>query len=142
MKLLFRKVLGDLTPADAAAGKYMVGLKEGTRVWVEVKRARNPERHALYWAIIGKIFPNQDRWATPDTLHQAIKIATGLSVDIVLPNGKMATIPQSIAFEKMTEDDFCHYIDRVIKLVCEKIIPGMKDDELRAELELMVGMRK
>lgn len=139
MKLLFRKVLGDLTPADELAEAAMGKLKEGATVSVEMKRARNPQRHRLYWGIIHKLFPHQDRWATPDLLHQAIKIAVGCSLDIQLPNGKTATIPQSIAFDKMSEDQFVHLLDRVIKLICEKIIPNLQESDLRNELKLMVG---
>ena len=57
----------------------------------------------------------------------------------MLPDGTLGFIPGSIAFHKMTEDEFRLFYDRVCDMVAEYFLPGVTADELRNEVRLMVG---
>ena len=141
MKILLRKRPGSLWPADEVSENALKRIADKDVVICEIKRTRNIKFHRLYWALVGKVWDNVDheRYPTADDLHAAIKIAVGLRTRIVLPDGTLGFIPGSIAFHKMTEDEFRLFYDRVCDMVAEYFLPGVTADELRNEVRLMVG---
>lgn len=140
-KVLMRRhhIMPHLIPADESSAEEMRRLKPGQHVIVEVKRARNPRQFRLYWALIGVIFDHQSRYATRQDLSDALKVAVGHYEEVGKRGEHVIVRPKSIAFANMPQPEFEDFFDRVIKLVCERIIPGTNDTELRAHLEDMVG---
>lgn len=136
---LMQKHLGALRPADDTAKAELAKLKHGQTVRVEWKRLRNPRQHALYWALIGLVFEHQERYATRDQLHNAIKVAVGYCDEVEGRGGRTIAIPKSIAFGNMDQGAFEEFLNAVIRLVCTRILPNTDDADLRAELEAMVG---
>jgi hypothetical protein len=100
MKFLARKELGHLTPVDPAGEEALRKLKFGDVVTVEVKKPRNGKHHRLYWALIGIVHHNQDRYETTEQLHSALKIAAGHYDLLVMPNGNEYKIPQIHRFRR------------------------------------------
>jgi hypothetical protein len=131
------KKLGNLRPVDQDGIDAISKLKEGEQVKVDVKRARNGKQHRLYFALINLIYGQQTRYATTEQLSNAIKCAVGYCDEIETKGGKVLVIPKSIAFHAMPQDQFTEFFDKVIALVIEKILPGVSDADLRAELEEM-----
>lgn len=142
-KLLMIKSFGRLLPADEAAAEALNRIKMNEVVTVEVKRPRNVRMHRLYWALIGIVWDNIDheRYASPDDLHAAVKIAAGLRTRIELPGDVVGFIPGSIAFDKMDQVEFDVFYDRVCNVVAKYFIPGLDIGQLRTEVETMIGMR-
>lgn len=138
--ILLRKHMGALRPIDGQGEEYLKNLKDGEIVRAEPKRARNPKQHALYWAAINLCFDHQDTYATPDQLHNAIKVALGYCDMLETKTGKIA-IPKSIAFGNMPQDEFAAFFDRFVALICTRIMPNTDDAEFRHELEAMIGTR-
>lgn len=128
-----------LVPADEQAEEEVRKLKPGQATLVEVKRARNERQHRLYWALVGVIFDHQSRYATRQDLSDALKVAVGHYEEVGKRGEHVIVRPKSIAFANMPQPEFEQFFDRIIKLVCERIIPGTNDTELRAHLEDMVG---
>ncbi len=118
----------------------MTKRKPGEIVRAEVKRLRNPHQHRLYWALIGLCFEHQTQFATRDQLHNAVKVWLGYCDTVTDKAGREIAIPKSIAFGNMPADQWHDFFNRFIALVCERIIPGTDDAELRATLEDMVGV--
>lgn len=141
MRVLCQKQLGALRPVDDAGREAFQKLGSGELVMVEMKRPRNIRHHRLYWALIGLVWQNidQERYPTADDLHAAIKIAAGLRTRIVLPDGTVGFIPGSIAFHKMEQAAFNAFFDRVCDLVAAHFLPGVTSEELRAEVQQMIG---
>lgn len=142
-KYLFRKQGDTLRAVDERSVQGIGKIKNGDLVTVEVKRPRNPNHHRLYWALVSKVWENVDEriYPTPETLHAAIKVATGHRTPFVLPDGTQGFIPDSIAFHKMDQTQFDVFFDRVVSLVCEYFIPGLEEDDLKREVLAMVGER-
>lgn len=128
-----------LVPADEQAEEEVRKLKPGQATLVEVKRARNERQHKLYWTLIGAIFDHQTKYATRIDLSDAIKVAVGHCEEVGQRGNQIIVRPKSIAFANMPQQQFEDFFDRVIKLVCERIIPGTSDADLRAHLEELVG---
>jgi hypothetical protein len=154
MLIACRKVDGALRPVDEAGEKVFARIKDSTGlaanentsglVLVEVKRKRNARFHRLYWALIHKIFENLDEerqllYPSQDDLHDAIKICVGLRHRIVLPDGTQAFRAGSVAFHKMSEDEFRAFYDRVCDAVAKYFLPGVAPGQLQREVAQMIG---
>jgi hypothetical protein len=144
MKALMAKALGGLRPVDDAGEDMLRAMPQGTLVRVEVKRVRNPRMHRLFWALMTVVWQNldQDRYPTVEDLAAAIKIVAGLRTRIELPNGDVGFIPGSIAFHKMDQTEFSEFYERVCDLIARHFLPGVTSEELKGEVEIMVGLRR
>jgi len=141
MKTILCKHGTSLVAEDADSLDALAKIKDGKLVLVEVRRKRNLQHHRLYFALIKVVHENMEskRYPTPDTLHEAIKVACGLRTEFVLPNGVVGFIPGSINFGEMTQDAFEKFYNKVCDIVCAHFIPGLKSEELKAEVLQMVG---
>lgn len=82
------------------------GIAQNQRVHVDIKEWRNLDRLRAYWAMLGEVVAATEAAPTPERLHEVVKLETGIVDLIRLPNGMTVAIPGSIAFEKMSEDEF------------------------------------
>lgn len=133
------KKLATLRPVDQSGVDRIAKLREGQQVEIQIKQARNGRQHRLYWAMIGLVYHQQSRYATQEQLSNAIKCAVGWCDEIELSSGKVMVTPRSISFSNMPQEQFSEFFDKVIELVVTKILPGVSDADLRAELEAMVS---
>ncbi len=118
-------------------------IKTGSLVQVEVKKPRSLQHHRLYWALISLVWSNMEheRYPSPEDLHGAIKIAAGIRTRIELPNGEVGFMPGSIAFHKMSQDEFTAFYDRVCDLIAKYFLPGCAAEDLKEQVEAMIGIR-
>lgn len=141
--LASKRLGGGLHPVDEAGQEAMRGLGETEIVSVEIKRPRNLQHHRKFWALMTIVHDNMDgeRYPTVEDLVAAVKISAGLRTRIELPNGEVGFIPGSIAFHKMDQAAFGAFYDRVCDLLAKHFLPGVTSDDLKAEVELMIGAR-
>lgn len=130
---------GRLQPVDDVGREYLA-RKHGKTVRVTVSEPRNIKQLRLYWALIHLVFPNQSTWLTPEDLSDAIKCAVGHCEQTTLKDGRIMVRPKSISFSKADQSQWEAFFDAVVRLVITKVIPGTKEDDLRRELEEMVGL--
>lgn len=140
MKLLFIKKLGALRPVDTAGEGALQKLGEGKIVSVEMKQIRNPNHHRLFMALLQIVFNNQDRYDSFDHLRTAITIAVGHCYTVVLPDGSIGVTPRSISFAAMDQGDFNIFFDNVVGIVCQRWLPTVTSEELRREINEMIGI--
>ena len=143
MKITVVKTPGALRPADILGDEAFAKIKNGAMVMVEITRPRNLQHHRLYWALVAKVWDNidNDRYPTVNDLHGDIKIAVGLRTRIELPDGTVGFMPGSIAWAKMGQDEFSAFYERVCDAVAKWFLPGVTSEDLRAEVESMIGIR-
>lgn len=141
-KVLMTKHFGALRPADSVAEAALSRIKNADTVLVEFRRPRNLSHHKMFWALMGLVHDNldHDRYPTVEDFVAAVKIAAGLRTRIELPNGDVGFIPGSIAFHKMDQDEFSKFYDRVCDLIAKHFLPGVNTDDLRREVEIMIGV--
>lgn len=139
-RFLARKTpLLTLRPLDDEGRSMVADLKPDETVTVEIKRARNPRQHRLFWALVSLIYDNQERYTTREQLADALKCAVGWCDEIELKDGRVMALPKSISYANMKNEDFKVFLDKVIALTVEKILPSVAEADLRRELEEMVG---
>lgn len=135
MKLLMTKTLNGLRPADRTSEEALAKVKMGQAFVVEVKRARNARQLALYWALCGLVADHSDAYQDKEQVSFVFKIATGHTMPVIGHDKRTYWQPRSIAFDKMSQDDFNRFLSRCIDVVVTKLLPQVTDAELRAELE-------
>lgn len=141
-RALFIRHLGNtLEPADPAALELVKSLKPGKGMWLEGRRARNPRRHRLFWALVQIIKENTDARQSTDAIADYLKIRGGHVEVFRRPGGVIVEVPKSIAFSKCTEGEFSEFLSRLMDVVRQEIIPGLDGNELRRELEQIAGVK-
>jgi hypothetical protein len=141
-RFLAIKHLNSLRPADEAGAEALKKIGHGEVVTIETKRPRNVKHHRMFWALMSIVHDNidHDRYPSVEDLVAAVKISAGLRTRIELPNGEVGFIPGSIAFHKMDQDEFSKFYDRVSDLIAKHFLPGVNKDDLRREVEIMIGV--
>ncbi len=138
---LYHKDLGGkLVPADSAAAAIVRNVPVGGHVWAKVRKARNPRRHRLFWALVQIIKDNTDLTQSPEAIAAYLKLRGG-HVEVFRRDGKTVEVPASIAFSKCTEDEFGAFLDRLFDVIRADFIPGLDPGELRQELEAITGLK-
>lgn len=128
--ILMRRVGGMLHPADEKAAKLLRKIPPKVPIAVRILRHRNPAQNAMYWAVLERVVESTGRWRTPEELHLALKIATGMVTSMVLLDGRKILVPDSTAYDQMSEDDFSAYMDAALKIICNEVMGGISVDEL------------
>lgn len=138
--ILLRRQGRFLVAADAVTEAFLESLPQGKTLRArDITQPRSRPRNRLYWALVGLTADNMEN-VTQDALHKWLKIRLGITVPIPLKSGRVDCVDGSIAFDAMTEEEFAPYLDRVVSLLCEELIPGMgKDDVLEMARQMVSG---
>jgi hypothetical protein len=139
MKILCRKQFGKLLPIDDAGEAEMRRIKNGALVQIEIKQPRNVAHLRKYWALVSLVAENTERYQNAETVHEALKISVGLRTEIELPGGVKGYIPGSIAFHKMDQGEFSAFFERACDAVAKYFLPGVTSEDLKREVESMIG---
>lgn len=98
---------------------------------VDVHTPRNAKHHAMLFAVF-KMLTDGGVWeGDMDSLLEWMKYATGLTRTSIDHRGEAHLTPRSIAFESMSQDQFKRWFDRVLYVVCQRLLPGQDYDQLR-----------
>ena len=139
MRVLARRTPTGLVPADEQAQNELRRVPIGKPVYVEIVAARNPRQHRLLFALLGIIVEACDYPSTEAALI-ALKIATGHVEQFKMgKDGAIHFVLKSISFANMKQSDFEPWFDGALKVVSDRWLHGIKDAELRKQIEEMVG---
>ena len=112
-------------------------MVDGQEYWLSawVKEGRKGK----FFALLKIVYENQELYTSEAALLAAIKIATGHCVPLTLVSGQKAFIPSSISFASMDQTEFEAFWEKVCTLVCAKIIPNLRREDLEAEIMSIVS---
>jgi hypothetical protein len=127
-----------LIPADQRAIAETVRWEFGETVAVKITRGRSLPMHRLFWGILDHV-AKASAFENGERLLVALKIRLGRYDLMMMPNGKVVPVPQSISFGSMPQDDFQRFMDESIQLICTEVLPGTNSADLIQEVELMLG---
>ncbi len=137
MLVMFQRTVSGLAPANDEAHESLKGVPLGSLVTCEVKRPRNIRHLRLFWLLCSTIADSVG--AQRETISDVLKIKTG-HVRVIKTKGGILELPASISFAKMKEPEFKQFFDRCCAYICGEWLPHMKADELRKQIEQMVGL--
>ena len=138
MKILMRKDLTSLRPADRMAEEALAKVKAGEIVSVDFARPRNLAMHRWWWQLVSIVADNMPGNLSPEIVCEVIKIRVG-HVSVVRTAKGEVFIPKSISFAAMKQDEFTAFVDRAVRVIVQDILPGVDSDALTNEVEMMLA---
>lgn len=139
-EIAMRREGGHLVPVDEVSAEEIRLIPTTQDLLVTVKTPRNLRQFRLAWALAQKVSEAVDFLQDRDDAMAWLKIKARHVNMLQNPHtNQVAIIPKSIAFASLGQDAFARIFNRMVYVTCTEIIPGLKDGDLRAELELMVG---
>ena len=105
-EIFLMKNYGVLCPADEEAEEIIAGMKNGEMIKVKYSKPRNYENHKRFFAFIKETFSIQDHFDNIKHFRKYIIMKSGHYTTIQAPNGFLIYDADSIAFDKMSEDEF------------------------------------
>ena len=152
MRVFLRKRLdGALAPACDTSELLTRKLTPGEAIEVDWKsrNTRSVKWHRRYFALCNLIFANCDGidvngqridFSSVEAVHMSLKGLAGLyDAMIVLPDGTRAMLIRSIAFDKMTAEEWAMAWPRLIDVVHQRILPGICRMELENEISKLAS---
>jgi len=109
---------GHLVPEMGVDAELLSRLPETERIRVTLSTGRSPVKLRWYWAFLGRIVKATECAPTPESLHDVIKLHTGL-VTPVMVKGFTVAVPKSVSFSTMSEEEFSSFLDTAIKWVAQ-----------------------
>jgi hypothetical protein len=139
MRVLARRTLSGLVPADDQAQAEFKRHAVGSDVYIETFAVRNPKQHRLLFQML-KMMVDHAEFPNTEAALVTLKLATGhvdwITID---KDGTQHLIPKSISYGNMSKSSWEPWFDSALKVIADKWLPGVKSEELRAELEQMVA---
>lgn len=131
-----RKARGKLEPVDQMSAEDLALLPADKDLLVTAKAPRNIRHHRLAWALAQKLADACDFLHDREDAMNYLKIKAR-HVKIVQDGERVYLIPKSIAFASLRQDGFARLFNRMIWIVCNDILPGVAESDLRREIEEM-----
>ena len=137
-KVVMRKHLAGLLPVDEAGADVLRKIAAGRDVIVEVKTARSPRQHRLFFALLGLLVDNTEQFASVEAALAAVKIGLHeVDEHINAATGEVVYALRSIAWESMDQTRFARLFEDAVKLIADRWLK-VGHDELRDNVLAMV----
>lgn len=125
-----------LFPVNQMASEDLAAISKD-EVLVTVRSPRNIKQHRKGWALAQKLAESCDWLHDREDAMDYLKIKARHVRYIKEPSGNVQIIPRSIAFASLSQSAFNRVFNRMVYVVCSEIIPGLKESDLRREIERM-----
>lgn len=135
MKAVFQRKGGALVPVDEEGNNLLLKIKDGREVMIDVRRARNPKHHRLFFAIL-KFIVEHTEIESIEAAKTALKVAVG-EVDPIIDaaTGKTFFVLRSINWESKDQDEFAAFFDRSVDVITNRWMPpGTVSEDVRREI--------
>lgn len=118
MPIAVKRIGNRFVPISRFDEKLILDQPEGVAIEVTVSRKRSLPQLRKYWAILNEVVEASPcNYPTAEKLHCAIKLALGYTTDVVMLDGTIVQIPDSVAFDKMSAADFRLFFDNAVTLL-------------------------
>ena len=113
IKIQVEKRDGFLVPITADDAMLLEDFPRNSLFSLKPTKKRSHPMINMYWATLRKVCRATDRWPSVKHLHREIKIINGYYTKAII-NGDVYTIPDSVAFDAMTQDEFNLFFERAM----------------------------
>lgn len=118
MSAWFHKKGLALAPSDEASLKGLMRMGDGECVLVSIIRPRCANELRRYYAICTSIGENQDPPRDKDSIDHELRIRSG-HYDVLTIDGHEIRTPKRIAFDKLSQEAWEDYWQRVELAICQ-----------------------
>ena len=141
-KVFLRRTPQGFVPAYDRDVDLLSHIPVGAIVSTRPKRPRRIRRHRWWWALLNRVADSHPFYSRAEQVLTHLKMRTGWVDATTLVNGEDVQViytPRSISFDAMDETEFAQFIDRALDVVVHELLPGVDREELRREIEAMLG---
>lgn len=138
--ITMRRILSGLSPVGDEAARVMSRMKLGDVVQVDIHRPRRHKSLARWWRLCELVADNSEAIKSKEQASDLIKILSGHCTTVASQaTGEYWQVPDSIAFSRLSEDEFQEVWRRAVHAVTEHILPGVTEAEIEAEILNLIG---
>lgn len=117
---IVRQTPRGLSPVSGFDAELLDGVPNGTEFNLVRRSRRSVPHHRTYWKALGEAVKATRVSASAKHLHRELKLATGYTDKILnRRTGDVVEVPDSIAFDEMTQEEFGAYFDAAIAELAE-----------------------
>jgi hypothetical protein len=137
---LMRVTRHGLEPVSRYDAEIIDAYRLGSELEVSLYTPKSTRQVRLFWAILGAIQPNQDRFATTRDMADALLTECGFFREAVVSfDGTVSVFPRSI--RDLDKREFSAFFDAAMTTIKELIIPGLDIEGLIRDLPKTRGYR-
>ena len=134
MELYTIKKNGAFYPAYDSDFEESQKIKDGEYVKFSTKRARNPQHHKKFFALLKLIVENNESLQSIDQALTEMKLRCGWYDIHVTLKGNPIYIPRSISFDNMDQDKFNEFYSQAVDQTCNYFLHGITSEEIEREI--------
>lgn len=138
LPIIFEKALGGLKPVNQIAARALDSFKVGDKVRVRLSKPRIHKHAAKFWLLATKIAEAIGPEVTAEMIVSVIKIRTGHVQTVKTAHG-IVQWPASIAFNKMSQDQFSALYERALVIISTDFLPGVKPSDIKSQIESLMA---
>lgn len=97
---------------------------------------RTLKRLRFLWGVVYKTWQNTDLWIDKDDLMEYLKTRVHYT-KMTYDHREKKLSPKVKSLTRINDEQLRLLTDRIIDVICADILPGMKSDDLRNEVEKM-----
>ena len=105
----------------------------------EFKKPRNSQFHRKFWALLGIVFDNQERYNNIEAMREAITMQAGHYETVTTLKGLVTYKAKSISFSSMDEVEFAAFYEKCIDVCIEHLMEGTDQQVIKHKVELILG---
>lgn len=123
-------------PSNPVAEEDIAIVAMGSETVHSISSQRNIEALKFLWALVHKVADNTDRYVDKDEAMEDLKIRAGFT-RVIFNNkkGELELRPKSL--KRISDEQLRALTGKIQAIICDELIPGMKMDVLRREVEEM-----
>ena len=125
-------------PSSPMASEDLATVKDGTEVMVSWYSPRNLERLKFLWGLVHKVSDNSDRWLDKDEAMEDLKVRAAFT-KVVYNDKKKELELRPKSLKRINDEELRRLTNRFIEIISTEIMPGMKANDLKKEIEEMLS---
>jgi hypothetical protein len=141
-EFLFKRTFSGFIAGDEQTAKRMQTWQVGELVQADIKLRQNRSLpwHRRYWALCQLVYQNCEEFKSATEVHLWLKLECGLTKEIMLRStGEIVKVPDSIAFDKMDQNQWAAFWKRACDVIHEHVLPGIDIAALENEIAMIAS---
>jgi hypothetical protein len=125
VRATFRRIGVTAVPLGSRAREALFAIRDGREFMADIRGARNPRQHRLFWALCELCAEAADD--TQVSVKKWLMFSLGYVDTWFEPNGRMHLDPKSIAYEAMKQAEFNQMFQAAILKIADRLQAAPKD---------------
>jgi hypothetical protein len=127
-------------PAGEVFEQDIAAPKMDEQLIVKYHSHRRIEALRYLWGLVHLVADNTNRYLDKDEAMLDLKLRAGYVRVLTDENGKLELRPKSLT--RISDEELRLLTAKIQDIICAKILPDMRHDELRREVEEMIEIRR